>query len=138
MLKTMWCALATMGLLLLLVVVLGRFNPRAAARVMEIGQTRLFEPEPEESLTPRSRAAPIAAVKRAYISPFSKKQVASSQKWRCAICGRLLDPAYEIDHKLPLSRGGTNDKSNLQAICHSPCHIEKSAREASSRARGRS
>lgn len=38
--------------------------------------------------------------------------------FRCAICGRNLTPETSIiDHKLPLSMGGTNDYTNLQLVC---------------------
>jgi len=33
----------------------------------------------------------------------------------------VLEPATEVHHKLPLSRGGTNDVGNLMALCK-PCH----------------
>ena len=79
-------------------------------------------------------------VKRAYISPYTKKLIASRQKWRCAVCNKLLDASYEIDHIIPLHRGSSSDSSlqsldNLQALCRSPCHIEKTARENSARSR---
>ena len=54
---------------------------------------------------------------RPYLSPMVKKAVAALQKWRCAVCGEILDAAYEIDHIVPLSHGGSNEKSNLQALC---------------------
>ena len=68
-------------------------------------------------------------VKR-YVSPYTKKLVAASQHWKCRICGRELDASYEIDHIVPLHKNGGNEISNLEAICRSPCHISKSAREA--------
>jgi 5-methylcytosine-specific restriction enzyme A len=39
-------------------------------------------------------------------------------------------PAYatEVDHILPLSRGGTHDEDNLESFCKS-CHSKKTARE---------
>ena len=36
--------------------------------------------------------------------------------------------ATEVDHIIPLSRGGTNDRSNLQPLCKS-CHARKTALE---------
>jgi len=36
--------------------------------------------------------------------------------------------ATDVDHIIPLSRGGTNDPGNLQPLCHS-CHSTKTARE---------
>lgn len=40
----------------------------------------------------------------------------------------LTTPASQVDHKLPLARGGTHDSRNLQAACAS-CHSRKTARE---------
>lgn len=47
------------------------------------------------------------------------------QDAKCAICGVLLSGAYHIDHKNPVSRGGTNDIWNLQILCVS-CNTRKS------------
>ena len=41
--------------------------------------------------------------------------------------GRVT-PAQKVDHIVPLERGGTHDKANLQALCK-PCHSSKTARE---------
>lgn len=37
--------------------------------------------------------------------------------YRCAYCGCDCSTKYEIDHKIPLSRNGTNDFSNLALSC---------------------
>lgn len=37
-------------------------------------------------------------------------------------------PATDVDHIVPLSRGGTHRVDNLQALCHA-CHSRKTARE---------
>jgi 5-methylcytosine-specific restriction endonuclease McrA len=62
-------------------------------------------------------------VKR-YVSVKNKKTVASNQKWNCNICKNMLDETYEIDHIMPLYKGGTNDIINLQALCPN-CHRKK-------------
>ena len=126
----MWWALVTMTSVLLMVLILSTFDQRAAYRLLQLGQTELFEGEDQQ------QGRKTSPVKRGYISPYMRNQVAQSQHWRCNICGKELDASFDLDHILPLSQGGSNDRSNLQAICHSPCHIEKSAREAS-RPRGR-
>ena len=41
----------------------------------------------------------------------------------CALCS---EPAAEIDHIVPLSRGGSNEPENLQALCSKGCNNEKS------------
>ena len=45
----------------------------------------------------------------------------------CHAAGRI-EPASEVDHILPLSKGGTNDRENLQPLCHR-CHSFKTATE---------
>ena len=53
--------------------------------------------------------------------------------WRCQICGRktprawrgtLRPQAPEIDHRTPLSRGGTHTWNNVQTACHA-CNVKK-------------
>jgi DNA-binding Xre family transcriptional regulator len=41
-------------------------------------------------------------------------------KFRCRICGNSADDGarLEVDHKLPVSKGGTNDLSNLWTLCY--------------------
>lgn len=41
----------------------------------------------------------------------------------------------EVDHRIPLERGGSDDDANLAGVCV-PCHRAKSARERSEAARG--
>jgi hypothetical protein len=62
--------------------------------------------------------------KKRRVTGHHKKYVASSQKWKCKMCGKLLDHSYEVDHIVPLYKGGTNDVSNLQALCRN-CHGKK-------------
>ena len=59
------------------------------------------------------------------VSELSKKIVASRQKWRCKKCKQLLDFTYEIDHIVPLYKGGGNELDNLRALCRN-CHGRKS------------
>lgn len=48
------------------------------------------------------------------------------QDARCAYCRTLLPKGYHIDHKMPVSRGGTNDLSNLHLTCPR-CNMVKGA-----------
>jgi 5-methylcytosine-specific restriction protein A len=108
--------------------VVSRWDARAAYRLLETSQ-ELFEPDEalrnQSTPPPRNQTARNQA-RRPYISPLVKKRIAAKQGWRCAVCKRLLDETYEIDHIKTLCRGGSNDLSNLQALCKR-CHAWKSA-----------
>lgn len=65
---------------------------------------------------------------RKNVSNSLKNLVASSQKWKCGDCGQLLDFTYDIHHKIPLCKGGTNDMNNLIVLCRL-CHSRKSILE---------
>lgn len=44
------------------------------------------------------------------------------------LCRRCGAEASQIDHIVPLRRGGTHAAENLQALCHS-CHSRKTRTE---------
>lgn len=48
--------------------------------------------------------------------------------YTCRTCG-LVTHSLEVDHIVNLAQGGTEDDSNLQALCI-PCHKAKTARES--------
>lgn len=51
--------------------------------------------------------------------------------YTCQLCGRVCDRHEgEVDHRIPLSQGGTDDDGNMQWLCKEPCHREKSQRES--------
>jgi 5-methylcytosine-specific restriction endonuclease McrA len=50
------------------------------------------------------------------------------QKWKCAACRADIKKRYEIDHVVPLAKGGSNYPSNLQLLCL-PCNRRKSDKE---------
>lgn len=52
------------------------------------------------------------------ISPHIKRQIHDRQNGLCAYCGRHRNIKYmTVDHIIPLSKGGTDDISNLQCTC---------------------
>lgn len=55
------------------------------------------------------------------LNESTKKLIAANQKWRCNLCNNMLDASYEIDHIIPLYKGGNNEIYNLQALCRN-CH----------------
>jgi hypothetical protein len=62
------------------------------------------------------------------VSNLMKKKVAAGQSWKCGTCKTTLDETYEVDHKLALFKGGSNDESNLVALCPN-CHRKKTVEE---------
>ena len=62
------------------------------------------------------------------VSETKKKYVASSQGWKCSTCGVQLPASFEVDHKIRLEHGGSNEVSNLHAQCRN-CHGEKTTME---------
>ena len=62
------------------------------------------------------------------VSETKKKYVASMQDWKCGSCSKKLTHTFEVDHKIRLENGGSNDVTNLVAMCRE-CHGEKTAME---------
>ena len=52
----------------------------------------------------------------------------------CQAAGRVAE-AVELDHRRPLSQGGTHDWDNLAGLCKS-CHADKTRRELGQKPRG--
>jgi len=62
------------------------------------------------------------------VSETKKKYVASQQGWKCGDCKEQLNAWFEVDHIKRLEYGGTNEVSNLVALCRD-CHGRKTAME---------
>lgn len=46
------------------------------------------------------------------------------QKGKCWYCGKSIETEYHIEHRVPLSRGGSNDLSNIVLSCPA-CNLSK-------------
>lgn len=82
----------------------------------------------------RASYATVDPKKRAkrQVTQTQKREVAASQQWCCGGCNILLSAYYEVDHQVALMNGGSNDSSNLVALCRE-CHAKKTAWERSQR-----
>lgn len=66
----------------------------------------------------------ICAVERGKVSNKLRFSIYERDGYRCRKCGRSTDD-LEIDHILPISKGGKSIPDNLQTLCHS-CNYQKS------------
>ena len=62
------------------------------------------------------------------VSETKKKYVAAQQGWKCGSCQNQLSAWFEVDHKIRLENGGSNNVENLVALCRE-CHGKKTAFE---------
>jgi 5-methylcytosine-specific restriction protein A len=75
-------------------------------------------------LTPKRPLSGSARQKR-------NERIKQRDQYTCQMCGCLrISKDLEIDHKVPISEGGSEDDSNLQSLCASPCHAKKTAAES--------
>lgn len=96
-----------------------RCRPHRNARLRERYQT---DPEYRARLLNRQRAQGTTPLRRRYL-----RAKLEEQQGYCPICGKAIPQgkgASHTDHRLPRSRGGTDDESNIQAVCAS-CNRRK-------------
>lgn len=44
------------------------------------------------------------------------ERLLKTQRWKCACCGASLKAGYQLDHTMPLARGGEHIDSNMQLL----------------------
>ena len=62
---------------------------------------------------------------RRYFTTEEKIFIGQKSLNRCSHCGKKLTTDFTVEHVIPLNKGGTNDLTNLVALCSS-CNVEKS------------
>ena len=67
----------------------------------------------------------------------TRRRILLRDKFACQECG-IVRMDNEVDHRIPLEQGGSNDDENLQTLCGGPdgCHTRKTKHEAKQRAGG--
>jgi 5-methylcytosine-specific restriction endonuclease McrA len=73
-------------------------------------------------------------IKRKKINKDTRQKIADKQENACGECKVALSPYFELDHIIGLQFGGTDEESNLMALCRE-CHGKKSIRENQCRKR---
>ncbi len=64
-----------------------------------------------------------------YVSGTIKYEILKRARFCCELCGiSAYKKALEVDHIIPRSHGGSDDKSNFQALCYS-CNAMKRDRD---------
>jgi len=62
-------------------------------------------------------------------SEFEKQSICSAYNYKCNDCKtELVERDFDIDHKIPIAKGGKNSIENLQPLCKN-CHKKKTAFE---------
>lgn len=81
----------------------------------------------ESGISPRgSCRSPAVSATRKKIPKRVRYMVMKWCDFRCQLCGRTgLEAQLEIDHRIPVARGGTNEITNLWVLCRA-CNAGKS------------
>lgn len=93
------------------------------ARLEQIKRYRLAHQAQYLDYSRRRRARKLSAAGSHTVQDVQRQY--SSQKGRCWWCGCELNGVYEVDHRIPLSRGGSDAPENLVASC-TACNRSKS------------
>ena len=107
---------------------------RATMRVRHLSSRQLATPDPVSQM--RGAARPIARRVTGRRNRMLARALWERDQGKCQRCGLWIDPSLSgalpggltIGHVVPLSRGGSNDPSNLGPE-HSRCNIAAGARE---------
>jgi 5-methylcytosine-specific restriction protein A len=104
---------------------------------------KLTNLKPRLAVIKVSRIEPMAANPSATPRLRGRAGVERRAKWLaghplCVLCEArgITRMAEVVDHRVALWKGGADDETNFQSLCQTPCHDEKSAREAKERAGG--
>jgi 5-methylcytosine-specific restriction endonuclease McrA len=65
---------------------------------------------------------------RQNFSQSMRLKIAYEQDWKCGICIEKLPSTFQVDHIVPVFRGGNNSRENGMALCVS-CHATKTQNE---------
>ena len=68
-------------------------------------------------------------VERGKVTPGLRYDIMERDGFKCCLCGRTADDGVEleVDHIIPISKGGRSDKENLRTLCRD-CNRGKGAK----------
>ncbi len=99
---------------------------------LEEFRARQRETDQKNAAAKLARVRNRRAMKRSANGTHSAADIATlreAQKDRCGYCRTRLRGKGHVDHIKAISRGGSNDRSNLQLLC-APCNVAKGAKDA--------
>jgi len=79
----------------------------------------------------RANVAKRRAIKKQVGGSYTMQDVTwllKRQRAKCVACKKDIRHAYHVDHIVPLSKGGSNGRRNLQLLCP-PCNLSKHAKD---------
>lgn len=95
----------------------------------QLENMRKLSPSLVQPAGTRSVSEEHRAKQRALMTPELRRQIAERDNYTCQKCGRYMPDGFglEIDHIVPVSKGGETVPWNLQVLCYK-CNAEKGAK----------
>jgi len=94
---------------------------------LEAMRTEILKINKQKEEKKTTTALPVHT-KRRKINKELRQKIAIKQENACGSCKLALTPYFQIDHTVGLQFGGTDEESNLMALC-CECHAMKSIAE---------
>lgn len=93
---------------------------------------RWAERNPESAIVQQSRRRAAKASSTGKHTIKDVREILEKQRCMCASCFNKLKKTgknrYHVDHIMPLAKGGSNGRENIQILCP-PCNLKKSAKD---------
>jgi len=95
-------------------------------------QQKYFNSEKGKEVKRRNKQKRRALKNNSQVEDFTNLEIFERDKWKCGICGLDVDKSLcypdkssaSLDHIVPLSRGGSHTKENVQCS-HLSCNLKK-------------
>lgn len=100
-----------------------RHREKDLKRSSDWQRAHLVEIRPSRTASANKRRAQKALTGGSH-TPEQIQALLIAQDFKCAYCGKDISKRFERDHVLPLSRGGSDDISNI-AMCCKSCNSSK-------------
>lgn len=104
-------------------------NPERNKELARVGTKRWRVKHPEKAREGWHKRRARERNARGSFSAADLREIRKLQRNRCARCRKSLKhKKAHVDHIIPLAKGGTNDRTNIQLLC-APCNLTKAARD---------